>query len=127
MKPCFLPIVVAALLAALASAPTHASLQRTSEQAEQQKQQSDTERGSPKARDGAVRDADGVERVYDRDRRDYHRWDNAEDQAYRCFWQEHHRVYRAYPLLNRREQGHYWKWRHAQSEASGSSSGSATQ
>jgi hypothetical protein len=127
MKPCFLSIMIAALLAASASAHPRASLQGTSEQAEQQKQQSDTERGSPKARDGAERDADGVERVYDRDRRDYHRWDKAEDQAYRSFWQEHHRAYRAYPSLNRREQGHYWKWRHAHSDASGPSSGSATQ
>ena len=64
-------------------------------------------------KDGLERDGDGVERIYDRDRRDYHRWDEAEEGAYRSFWEEHHRAYRPYSSLNRREQSHYWKWRHA--------------
>jgi Ni/Co efflux regulator RcnB len=127
MKLYFSPILIAALLAAPISMPVYAFQQQPAQQATQQKQDSGAARGSPKARDGAERDADGVERVYDRDHRDYHRWDNAEDQAYRSFWQEHHRAYRAYSLLNRREQGHYWKWRHERSDASGPSSGSATQ
>ena len=67
-------------------------------------------------KDQPERDPDGIERIYDRDRRDYHRWDNAEDRAYRLFWQEHHRAYREYSSLNRREQSHYWKWRHAHAE-----------
>ena len=68
--------------------------------------------GQSAPQDQAERDGDGTERVYDRDHRDYHRWDQAEERAYRSFWEEHHRAYRSYPSLNRREQSHYWKWRH---------------
>jgi hypothetical protein len=37
-------------------------------------------------------------RVYDRDHRDYHNWDDREDHAYRGYLTERHREYRAYEI-----------------------------
>jgi hypothetical protein len=51
-------------------------------------------------------------RIYDRDRRDYHNWDDHEDRAYRGYLQERHRDYRAYNDQRARDQRNYWKWRH---------------
>jgi len=52
-------------------------------------------------------------RVYDRDHRDYHNWDDREDHAYRGYLVERHRNYRAYDRQNRRSQRDYWNWRHS--------------
>ena len=51
-------------------------------------------------------------RVYDRDHRDYHNWNDHEDRAYRGYLTERHRTYREYNRQHAREQRHYWKWRH---------------
>jgi len=51
-------------------------------------------------------------RVYDRDHRDYHNWDDREDRAYRRYYVVQHRSYRAYDRQNARAQRNYWKWRH---------------
>jgi hypothetical protein len=51
-------------------------------------------------------------RVYDRDHKDYHRWDDREDHSYRAYLSENHREYREYNKQNRREQRNYWNWRH---------------
>lgn len=51
-------------------------------------------------------------RVYDRDHKDYHNWDDREDRAYRHYLQEQHKAYRDIRKQNRREQRAYWKWRH---------------
>jgi hypothetical protein len=56
---------------------------------------------------------DGVQiRVYDRDHRDYHNWDDHEDRAYRGYLTEQHRSYRDYNRQHARVQRHYWNWRH---------------
>lgn len=52
-------------------------------------------------------------RVYDRDHRDYHNWDDREDHAYRGYLVERHRDYREYNRQNGREQRRYWTWRHS--------------
>jgi hypothetical protein len=52
-------------------------------------------------------------RVYDRDHRDYHNWDDREDRAYRNYLGEQHREYREYNQQNHKEQKHYWNWRHS--------------
>ncbi len=52
-------------------------------------------------------------RVYDRDHRDYHNWDDREDRAYRRYLVEQHRSYRAYHRQHYRAQRHYWNWRHS--------------
>jgi hypothetical protein len=51
-------------------------------------------------------------RVYDRDHKDYHNWDDHEDRAYRGYLSEQHRDYREYNKQNAKEQRNYWKWRH---------------
>jgi len=52
-------------------------------------------------------------RVFDRDHRDYHNWDDREDRAYRRYLVEQHRSYREYNRQHRRVQRHYWNWRHS--------------
>jgi hypothetical protein len=51
-------------------------------------------------------------RVYDRDHRDYHNWDDREDHAYRGFLTERRETYREYNRQNHKTQRRYWKWRH---------------
>ena len=51
-------------------------------------------------------------RYYDVEYRDYHRWDAAEDRAYRRYWAERREQYREWERLNDRERSDYWKWRH---------------
>ena len=51
-------------------------------------------------------------RYYDRDYRDYHRWDNREDGRYRRWGTERHEVYRPFYKLHRAQQRAYWKYRH---------------
>jgi Ni/Co efflux regulator RcnB len=51
-------------------------------------------------------------RVYDRDHKDYHHWDDREDHAYRSYLTEKHKTYREYNKQNARMQRDYWKWRH---------------
>jgi len=53
-----------------------------------------------------------VIRVYDRDHRDYHRWNRDEDHRYRAYLAERHRRYVAFQRANRRRQNEYWRWRH---------------
>jgi hypothetical protein len=53
-------------------------------------------------------------RVYDRDHKDYHQWNNNEDRAYRQWYNDRYqgKDYRDYNRLNRRDQNAYWGWRH---------------
>jgi hypothetical protein len=51
-------------------------------------------------------------RYYDEYGRDYHVWNDREDQAYRRYLQERNEQYRDLPKLNKHEQSEYWKWRH---------------
>ena len=51
-------------------------------------------------------------RIYDRDHRDYHYWDEREDRAYRNYWVERRREHRPYERIKRKEQREYWRWRH---------------
>jgi hypothetical protein len=54
-----------------------------------------------------------VIRVYDRDHRDYHRWDRAEDARYRAYLHRRHARYLAFQRASRQRQIAYWRWRHA--------------
>lgn len=53
-------------------------------------------------------------RYYDRDRKDYHVWNNRENEAYERWEREERREpsVRPFSKLNRREQAEYWNWRH---------------
>ena len=54
----------------------------------------------------------GTVRIYDEPRRDYHRWDDREERAYRAYLAERRLQYREFKSLERREQEEYWAWRH---------------
>ena len=53
-------------------------------------------------------------RVYDRDHKDYHAWNDGESKAYRHWLMEerHERQYRSLNRLSRTNQSAYWQWRH---------------
>ena len=53
-------------------------------------------------------------RYYDRDRRDYHEWNENENRAYRHWLMEEQRErqYREYARLKAARQREYWRWRH---------------
>ncbi|MGC2745604.1 MAG: hypothetical protein WA672_20735 [Candidatus Angelobacter sp.] len=54
------------------------------------------------------------QRVYDRNHKDYHTWNDDEDRNYRQWYTESHRnkEYRDYNRLNKKDQAAYWNWRH---------------
>ena len=58
------------------------------------------------------RQANRVQRYYDRDHRDWHEWNGREQEAYRHYLEEQRREYRDWGRVNRREQQDYWRWRH---------------
>ncbi len=56
-----------------------------------------------------------VHRYYDRDRHDWHEWNDHENRAYRHWLMEerHEARYREYGRLSAERQREYWRWRHA--------------
>ena len=63
-------------------------------------------------KDARERNEINQRRYYDRDYRDYHRWDDREDGRYRHWGTERHEVYRPFYKLKRAQQRAYWKYRH---------------
>jgi hypothetical protein len=51
-------------------------------------------------------------RVYDRSHKDYHMWDDREDQTYRQYLSDNHRTYRPIKKLSNKDQTRYWNSRH---------------
>jgi hypothetical protein len=51
-------------------------------------------------------------RIYDRTHKDYHNWDEHENEAWRLYLSNSHKQYHEYQRANRREQEEYWNWRH---------------
>jgi hypothetical protein len=62
----------------------------------------------PKPQDASVQ-----VRIYDRDHRDYHNWNDREDRAYRRYLAEQHRIYLEYHRQHSSVRKHYWNWRHS--------------
>jgi hypothetical protein len=62
--------------------------------------------------EASAQDATVQVKVYDRDHKDYHNWDDHEDRAYRSYLGERHKDYREYNKQNHKEQKNYWNWRH---------------
>ena len=52
-------------------------------------------------------------RVYDRDHKDYHTWDDKENRAYGQFRSENHKSSPEFSKASKKEQSHYWNWRHS--------------
>lgn len=55
-------------------------------------------------------------RVYDPVNKDYHNWDQREDEVYRHWLEEKHRTYLEFEKLDHKRQEEYWKWRHQHEE-----------
>jgi len=49
---------------------------------------------------------------YDRDHKDYHKWDDHEQSAWGRFLAEKHRKDHEFAKANHKEQQEYWSWRH---------------
>ena len=56
-------------------------------------------------------------RIYDRDHKDYHNWDDNENRRWGLYLQENHRKDHDFRKANRKEQSEYWKWRHEHHDA----------
>jgi hypothetical protein len=52
-------------------------------------------------------------KIYDRNHKDYHVWDDNEDRAYRGYLVDQHQEYRPYAKMKRADQNKYWDYRHA--------------
>lgn len=52
-------------------------------------------------------------RVYDKDHKDYHNWDDNENRAWGQYITENHKKSHEFSKANKKEQRDYWNWRHA--------------
>jgi hypothetical protein len=53
------------------------------------------------------------DRIYDKEHKDYHHWDDKEDAAWKRFLAEKHRKDHEFAKANEKEQSEYWQWRHS--------------
>ena len=63
--------------------------------------------------DEGRRDDKDRKRVYDRDHKDYHNWDDNEDRAYTQFRGSHKTYNVTFSKTTPKQQTTYWNWRHA--------------
>jgi len=57
---------------------------------------------------------DGVQvRVYDSRHKDYHNWDDHENRSWGLYLSNNHKKDHEFSKSSRREQNHYWNWRHS--------------
>jgi hypothetical protein len=56
-------------------------------------------------------------RVYDRDHKDYHNWDDREAQSYTTFRVDHPKYNVTFSKTSRSQQSAYWNWRHDHPDA----------
>jgi hypothetical protein len=57
---------------------------------------------------------DGVQvRVYDSNHKDYHNWDDHENNAWGVYLTNNHKKSHEYSKSSKREQSNYWNWRHS--------------
>ena len=52
-------------------------------------------------------------RVYDRNHKDYHNWDDHENQSWGLYLSDNHKKSHEFAKSNRKEQSEYWNWRHS--------------
>jgi hypothetical protein len=52
-------------------------------------------------------------RVYDRDHKDYHNWDDHETRSYELFRNDHPKYNVKFTKTKRNQQKEYWTWRHS--------------
>jgi hypothetical protein len=68
---------------------------------------------SPLAIFAVPQDATVKVRVYDKDHKDYHYWDDKENRAWGRFLEENHRKDHEFAKSEKKEQEEYWNWRHS--------------
>ncbi len=51
--------------------------------------------------------------VYDRDHKDYHKWNDHENETWHRYLNEQHRKDHEFAKANKKEQEEYWNWRHS--------------
>ena len=57
---------------------------------------------------------DGVQvRVYDSRHKDYHNWDDRENNSWGVYLNNNHKKPHEFSRSSRREQSNYWNWRHS--------------
>jgi hypothetical protein len=61
----------------------------------------------------APQEANVQVRVYDKDHKDYHNWDDNENRAWGQYLSENHKNAHKFSKANKKEQSQYWRWRHA--------------
>src|SRR5271165_1699658 len=60
------------------------------------------------------RDDNGVSvRVYDRNHKDYHNWDDHENEAWGIYLTNNHKKSHEFSKSSKKEQSNYWNWRHS--------------
>jgi hypothetical protein len=64
---------------------------------------------APKAQDPSVQ-----VRVYDDEHKDYHNWDDRENESWHVYLKENHGKEHEFKDADKKEQAAYWKWRHKQ-------------
>jgi hypothetical protein len=52
-------------------------------------------------------------RVYDKQHKDYHNWDNNENRSWNRYLAENHKNSHEFSKANKKEQGQYWNYRHS--------------
>jgi hypothetical protein len=52
-------------------------------------------------------------RVYDRNHKDYHNWDDHENKSWGLYLSQNHKKSHEFTKSNRKEQSEYWNWRHS--------------
>jgi hypothetical protein len=57
---------------------------------------------------------DRAHRYYDRDYRDYHTWNTAEQSYWRGYWTRERRPYVSWNRASNEQRRAYWRWRHEQ-------------
>src|SRR5581483_10860047 len=58
------------------------------------------------------RDENRQDRYYDSNHKDYHEWNDNENQQWQQYQTERHKQYGDFSHASRRRQQAYWKWRH---------------
>jgi hypothetical protein len=57
---------------------------------------------------------DGVQvRVYDSGHKDYHNWDDHENNTWGVYLSDNHKKSHEFSKSSKREQSNYWNWRHS--------------
>jgi hypothetical protein len=52
-------------------------------------------------------------RFYDSRHKDYHNWDDRENKSWGVYLSNNHKRSHEFSRSSRREQSHYWNWRHS--------------